>query len=338
VTAFSDAFGRTIDYLRVSVTDRCNLRCIYCMPPEGVQPIAHEQVLRFEEIARVVEAAVGLGVRRVRLTGGEPLVRRGIGDLVRLLRALPGLEEISLTTNGTLLAGMAVALKEAGLDRVNISLDTLDAKRYATITRGGSLQTVLLGIDAARQAGLNPVKVNMVVLRGINDDETLAMARQSEERGWHVRYIEVMPLGVAQHVCGEAESSVDGLSTGTVPNAAIRAEIERAYGLLEPVEIVAGGPAETWRVPGSSGSIGFISAVSHGFCDVCNRLRLTSAGGLVPCLFSDREIDLREPLRRGAGREELQALIRSAVALKGPGHHLAERRVETDHQMSRMGG
>ncbi|NLX37288.1 MAG: GTP 3',8-cyclase MoaA [Chloroflexi bacterium] len=334
----NDAFGRVINYLRVSVTDRCNLRCVYCMPPEGIGPIAHDQVLRFEEIARVVDAAVGLGVRRVRLTGGEPLVRRGIAHLVALLRRLRGLEELSLTTNGILLADMAAELKHAGVDRVNVSLDSLDSERYAAITRGGSLPRVLSGIETARQVGLNPVKVNMVVMRGVNDDETLAMARQSVEQGWHVRFIEMMPLGIAQHLCGESEGSLDGFEARVVSNSAVRSGIESFYGALEPTELASGGPAETWRVPGSGGSIGFISAVSHGFCSSCNRLRLTSEGGLVPCLFSDAVVDLREPLRRGADLAELQTLIRSAVALKGSGHHLAEHRVETDHEMSRIGG
>jgi len=337
VSGFADAFGRAIDYLRVSVTDRCNLRCVYCMPPEGVPPIAHDEVLRFEEIVRVVDAAAGLGIRQVRLTGGEPLVRRGIDALVRMLRALPDIKEITLTTNGTLLAGLAEPLAAAGLTRVNVSLDTLDADAYRAITRGGSLAAALEGIAAAERAGLVPVKVNMVVMRGINDGQVLAMARQSIAAGWHVRYIEMMPLGAAQHVCGDGEA-VDVTSAGMVPNSDIRAAIEAELGPLEPAEVAGAGPAETWRVPGARGSIGFISAVSHGFCANCNRLRLTANGRLVPCLFSDRELDLRAALRAGATREALQALIREAVALKGSGHRLAEHRVETGHQMSRIGG
>jgi cyclic pyranopterin phosphate synthase len=339
VTTFKDAFGRTIDYLRVSVTDRCNLRCMYCMPPEGVPPLAHDDILRFEELLRVVQAATALGVTRLRLTGGEPLVRRGIVELIGLLRQLPALQEITITTNGILLAPLAEALKAAGLDRVNVSLDTLDAERYRAITRGGELASVLAGICAAQAAGLEPVKVNMVVMRGVNDHETLAMAQQSVAQCWHVRYIEMMPLGAAQRVCTPDEAHPDQtLDAGLVSNDQVRQQIEAHYGPLEPADVNGSGPAETWRVPGSAGSIGFISAVSHGFCAGCNRLRLTATGRLVPCLFSDRELDLRPALRRGATQEELQALLLEAVALKGSGHRLAEHILDTSHQMSRIGG
>lgn len=346
MSAVNDGFGRLIDYLRISITDRCNLRCIYCMPPEGVPPIPHDEVLRYEEIERVAQAAAGLGISRLRLTGGEPLVRRDVPELVAMLRAVPGVRELTMTTNGTLLAPLAGDLKAAGLDRVNVSLDTVDPDRYRTITRGGCLQTVLDGIAAAQEAGLNPVKINMVVMHGLNDDETLAMATQSVTRGWHVRYIEMMPLGNGQRIGALMEGDEfdeGGHASGTpfaglVANNNIRAAIEKHYGPLEPVTLAGNGPAETWRVPGAAGSIGFISAVSHSFCAQCNRLRLSSSGALVPCLFSDREVPLRAALRAGASTEELQGLICQAIALKQAGHHLAEGRVGTDHQMSKIGG
>ncbi|NLG26862.1 MAG: GTP 3',8-cyclase MoaA, partial [Chloroflexi bacterium] len=249
-----DACGRAISYLRVSVTDRCNLRCVYCMPEEGVALRPHAEILRYEEIERLVRIAVTLGVRHVRLTGGEPLVRAGIADLARLLTAIPGLEELSMTTNGTRLAELAAPLAEAGLRRVNVSLDTLRPERYSAITRCGELSDVLRGIEAARSAGLEPVKLNTVVVRGTNDDEVVDFARRTLDEGWHVRFIELMPVG-------------EGVTPGDeyVPSSEIREHIEAALGPLEPAELPGSGPARYLRLAGAPGTLGFISPLTEHF-------------------------------------------------------------------------
>jgi cyclic pyranopterin phosphate synthase len=323
----TDACGRAITYLRVSVTDRCNLRCVYCMPEEGIPLRPHVEILRYEEIERLVRVAVGLGVVHVRLTGGEPLVRAGIADLVRLLSAIPSLEELSMTTNGTRLAELAAPLAQAGLRRVNVSLDTLRPERYHTMTRCGNLADVLRGIEAARHVGLNPVKLNMVVVRGTNDDEVVDLARRTLDEGWNVRYIEVMPLG---------ESAAAGEEY--IPSHEIRRRIEAALGPLEPAELPGSGPARYWRLKGAPGAIGFISPLSEHFCAGCNRLRLTADGRLMPCLFSDLELDLRTPLRGGADDATLRALFLQALEIKPRGHRLAERQIPRGRCMSRVGG
>ncbi len=322
-----DACGRTISYLRVSVTDRCNLRCVYCMPAEGIALRPHAEILRFEEIERLVRIAVGIGVVHVRLTGGEPLVRAGIADLTRMLADVPGLEDVTMTTNGTRLADLAVPLVAAGLRRVNVSLDTLRPERYRRITRCGELSDVLRGVEAARNAGLNPVKLNMVVVRGTNDDEVVDMARRSVDEGWHVRYIELMPMG-------------DGVTPGEefVPSQEIRERIEEALGPLEPATVSGSGPARYLRVPGAPGTLGFISALSNHFCATCNRLRLTADGKLMPCLFSDLELDVRGPMRSGADDDTLRRIFEQALAIKPLSHHLAEHCVPRGRCMSRVGG
>lgn len=323
-----DSYDREINYLRVSVTDRCNLRCVYCMPEEGVATLAHEDVLRFEEITRIVGLGVELGIRHIRLTGGEPLVRKGIANLVQLLRAIPDVESISMTTNGIALAQIAGALRKAGLDRVNISLDTLQPARYRTITRRGNLDDVLAGINAAFDAGLTPVKINVVVMQGVNDDEVVAFARRTLSERWNVRFIEFMPLG-DQAVLARSEY---------VSSAMTRRRIEEALGQLEPAEVTGAGPARTWRVPHAAGTIGFISALSEHFCGTCNRMRLSSDGKLVPCLFSDSEYDLRGPLRAGTDNDGLRAIWQEALSNKPACHHLDGAITTTEHQMSRIGG
>jgi len=323
-----DACNRRLDYLRVSVTDRCNLRCRYCMPEEGVPSIGHERVLRLEEIARLVGIGVGAGIRHVRLTGGEPLVRKGVVDLVRLIRAMPGIESISMTTNGVALAGMANALAEAGLDRVNISLDSLRPERYRSITRIGNLADALAGIEAARAAGLAPVKINMVVMRDVNADEVVDYALRTLAEPWHVRFIEYMPLGD-----GEEDARAE-----YVPSHLIRARIEEALGSLLSADVTGAGPARNWRLPKAQATIGFISAVSEHFCSSCNRMRLSSDGKLLPCLFSDAEFDLRGPLRDGADDAALAAIWRDALAHKPARHHLDEALTTTHHRMSWIGG
>ncbi len=323
-----DRYQRRIDYLRISITDRCNLRCVYCMPEEGVTPLQHEDVLRYEEIVRLVEIGASLGIRHLRLTGGEPLVRKGVVKLVHLLRQVPGIETVTMTTNGIALAGMAHALAQAGLARVNVSLDTLRPERYRAITRWGKLQDALAGIEAALEAGLTPLKINNVVARGLNDDEAVDFARMTLERPWHVRFIELMPLGEQATQARRQYVSSDET----------RAHIETALGALEPAEVETYGPARNWRLPGAQGTIGFISALSEHFCQSCNRLRLTSDGKLVPCLFSDREYDLRGPLRAGADDEALRALWEHVIASKPDGHHLESVLTTTEHRMSQMGG
>ncbi|MDH7489302.1 MAG: GTP 3',8-cyclase MoaA [Anaerolineae bacterium] len=321
-----DSFNRSISYLRVSVTDRCNLRCMYCMPPEGVPWVPHENILRYEEIVRVVRVGAEMGITKVRLTGGEPLVRAGIASLVAMIAAIPGVDDLAMTTNGTLLAQYADELAKAGLDRVNVSLDTLRPERFRAITRLGSLEDVERGLVAARAAGLEPVKVNTVLMRGVNDDEVVDFARRTLEEPFHVRFIEEMPVGVAA-------------ATRFLPVAEARERIEAAFGPLEAAHHRMGnGPASYYRIPGASGTIGFISAVSEHFCHQCNRLRLTADGRLRPCLLSDAEIPLREALRSGVSDEELKQIILAAVAAKPDGHHLGEGGAVSGRGMSQIGG
>jgi len=322
-----DHCGRTISYLRVSVTDRCNLRCVYCMPEEGIPCMRHEDILSYEEITWLVSISADLGISQIRLTGGEPLVRKGISHLIRSIAQVPGIEGLAMTTNGTLLAALAQKLAEAGLQRVNVSLDTLRPERFRAITRRGELSDVMAGIEAAHRAGLEPVKINAVVMRGINDDEVVEFARRTLLSGWNVRFIELMPLG----------ESADLAREEYVPTDEIRARIEEELGSLEPAELPGNGPARVWRLPGSTGTLGFISAISHHFCRDCNRLRLTADGKLVPCLFSDLEFDLRTPLRDGATEIELQDVFRRAIQAKPVGHLLGQQIIPT-HEMSRMGG
>lgn len=327
-----DAFNRPISYIRISVTDRCNLRCVYCMPKEGVKLRPHEEILTFEELERVVRAAASIGITKVRLTGGEPLVRRGIVDLVRRLAAVPGIEDLAMTTNGILLARYAQALKEAGLDRVNVSLDSLRPERFRMITRFGKLEDVLEGIEAARKAGLTPVKINTVVIEGLNRDEVVDFARLTLEDEWHIRFIERMPIG------GVSPSEDGSPGWGFVPMREVRRDIERALGPLHPAKLSGNGPARYYRLEGAPGTIGFITPVSEHFCYQCNRLRLTADGRLRPCLLSDFEIDLRAYLRSGATVEEIAQVLKRGVLLKPERHHLAEEIFPVGRVMSEIGG
>jgi GTP 3',8-cyclase len=325
MTKLADSYHRPINYLRISVTDRCNLRCIYCMPPEGIPLMAHGDVLRYEEIDLVARAAAELGITKLRLTGGEPLVRTGLTDLVAMLAKIEGIDDISMTTNGVLLDRYAVGLKKAGLHRVNISLDSLRPERFHKITRMGKLDDVLNGIEAAREAGLNPVKINMVVIRGTNDDEISHFALLTLSDAWHVRFIEFMPFMEK----GKKNRLL-------VPVSEMMERIE-ALGELEPSLPNGVGPARYYRFPGAKGTIGFISPVTECFCQACNRMRLTADGKLRPCLFSDDEIDLRGPLRQGATVGEIKRLIRHAVASK-PERHKLITGVTCERFMSQIGG
>ncbi|MGQ9626297.1 MAG: GTP 3',8-cyclase MoaA [Anaerolineae bacterium] len=326
---YFDDFRREISYLRVSITDRCNLRCVYCMPPSGVHLRSHEEILSYEEIACVVRAAAELGIHKVRLTGGEPLVRAGLVNLVEMLAAIPGIDDLSMTTNGTLLAAYAHDLKEAGLKRVNVSLDTLRPERFQRITGRAGLDKVLEGIAEARKAGLEPVKINIVVLRGLNDDEIVDFARLTLEEGWHVRFIEMMPLGAGPIWAKDRYVSA----------TEIRRQLEKELAPLQPARLSAGGgPARYFRLPRASGTIGFISPISEHFCATCNRLRLTADGRLRPCLLSDHEIDLRPLLRQGAGPAEIRKLLIQAICAKPERHRLDEDTAPRGRVMSEIGG
>lgn len=325
-----DRFGRQITYLRVSVTDRCNFRCVYCMPAGGIGWQPHESIMRFEEIVAVVRAAAENGVRSVRLTGGEPLVRRKLPDLVKMIAAIPGIEDISLTTNAVLLEAAAGPLAEAGLQRINVSIDTLRADRFARITRGASIRSVWRGIAAAERHGLKPIKLNAVVMRGVNDDELPDLARLSVDKAWDVRFIELMPL----------QNQVpwgDGFPTPEQAYLPVQEMLARLAPLgLEPADRTVGrGPARTYRIPGAQGTVGFISPLGDHFCQSCNRMRLTADGHLRPCLLSDAEIALLPAMRSG---EPVLPLLRQAVESKPGGHHLSASLRPDGRTMTQIGG
>lgn len=330
-----DNFQREINYLRVSVTDRCNLRCLYCMPPEGVKNIPHQEILRFEEIVRLIQAAVFVGIRKVRLTGGEPLVRRNLPDLIQALNSFPEINDLSLTTNGTLFADQARELKEAGLKRVNISLDTLKPERYRYITRGGKLNDVFEGIKIALALDLKPVKINTVVIKGFNEDEICDLARVTLQDPLHLRFIELMPVGLSNHWAPQSYLSAEK----------IKMEIEARFGPLRREDglsdipgLFGGGPAKYYRLAGAKGTIGFIAAQSSHFCASCNRLRLSATGALRPCLYNKTEVDLKEPLRKGATLEELTKLFIHAIQHKPKGYSLTKGWLDKKRVMSQIGG
>lgn len=308
----TDAFSRTIGYLRVSVTDKCNLRCVYCMPEGGLPWLHREEILSYEEIAAIVRAAASCGVHAIRLTGGEPLLRRDLHRLVAMLAQIPGIDDISLSTNGLLLEEQVEALARAGLHRANVSLDTLQPERFESIARRPGLDRVLRGIDAAIAAGLAPIKINCVVMRGRNDDELLAFAELTRRRPVAVRFIEAMPVVEYTQAQGEEYVSADEL-------------LERLGALedLAPVDgPVGNGPARYFAYPGALGTIGVISPLSHDYCDRCNRVRLTADGRLRLCLFGDHHVDLRGPVRAGADEEQLADILERSMLIKPERHHL----------------
>jgi GTP 3',8-cyclase len=323
-----DTFGRVGDDLRVSVGDRCNFRCVYCMPAEGLAWLPREELLTYEEITRVVGVFVSLGVRSVKLTGGEPTVRAELPTLVRMLRETQPDLEISMTTNGMLLDRLAEPLARAGLDRVSISCDSLLRHRFAEMTRRDALDRVMAGMAAAEAAGLTPIKINCVVIGGQNEGEVVDFARFARETGYEVRFIEYMPLDADQQ--WEREK--------VFPGASVVEAIDRVYPLM-PAEGHA-APATTFRfADGAPGAVGLISSVTEPFCDTCNRLRLTSDGQLRACLFSLDEVDLRGPLRAGASDEELAAAIRGGVWRKWEGHRINHPDfVRPERSMSMIGG
>jgi cyclic pyranopterin phosphate synthase len=313
--------GSRVDYLRLSITDRCNLRCVYCMPPEGVPARSHDEILSYEELIAFARVAVAAGISKVRITGGEPLVRKGVADFVRVLAGIEGIADLSLTTNGLLLPRFARELREAGLKRVNVSLDSLDPGRFALVTRGGELAQALAGVDAAFAVGFAPVKLNVLLLAGV-ENEARAFVELTRERPLHVRFIEYMPLDRRLSLEGEF-----------VP-APVMLERLKAHYELEAVDGVHGyGPARYYRAPGTQGTIGFIAGVSEHFCGSCNRLRLTADGRLKTCLFSGREVDVRPLISRPA---ELRAAI--AAAIQGKTYDRRAEAPANGRAMSQIGG
>jgi len=327
MSALLDQFGRTIEYLRISVTDRCNFRCRYCMPLDGLPWLPKADILSYEEITEVVAQLAPIGLRRIRLTGGEPTIRPQLSTLVRKLRAIPAVEDIALSTNGVKLPTLAAELAEAGLDRVNLSADSLRAERIVAIARRDLGFDPVRAAAAAQAAGLSPIKLNMVVIRGTNDDEVVDFARLTLAHPWHVRFIELMPVGEME------ELTFDHV----VPSDEILARIERELGTLERTDGPArgNGPAAYRRVPGAPGSIGVITPMTHTYCAKCNRVRLTADGRLRTCLFGDHEVDLRTPLRAGM---PLAPFVQRALAEKPEAHALLQRRNGGLRALSQVGG
>jgi cyclic pyranopterin phosphate synthase len=309
-----DSHQRRIDYLRLSITDRCNLRCLYCMPQDGLPKLSHEDILRYEEILRLTRIVIGMGISKVRITGGEPLVRRDALFLCESIARLPGLKSLSVTTNAVLLAQYAGDLFQAGVKRINISLDTLKPEKYAFITRRDCFREVWRGIEAAHRAGFFPIKLNTVVMRGVNDDEIEELAQLTVRYPFHVRFIEFMPVN------GEASDS----DRRFIAADEILQRLQRIGSLAPVLDENSNGPARHYQFAGASGRIGLISPISHHFCPSCNRLRLTSDGKLRACLFATQEYDLQTPLRQGVSDADLIAIIRSAIAHK-PARHALEQ-------------
>jgi cyclic pyranopterin phosphate synthase len=323
-----DSLGRVADDLRISVTDRCNFRCTYCMPAEGLAWLPKTELLTFEELTRLLGVFVGLGVRSLKVTGGEPLVRADLPTLVGMFREVGPDLDISLTTNGVLLEGQAHALAVAGVDRATVSCDSLLRHRFAEMTRRDALDAVLRGLQAAEEAGLTPIKINVVVIGGTNDDEVVGFARWARETGYDVRFIEYMPL--------DAQRAWD--RDKVVSGASILAAIDEAF----PLEAVDNGPEPATRyrfADGEPGAVGVIASVTEPFCDTCNRLRLTAEGQFRSCLFALEEVDLRTPLREGATDEDLGLMIREGLWRKWPGHRIDRPDfVQPDRSMSMIGG
>ena len=323
----NDSYGRNIHYLRISLTDRCNLRCVYCMPAEmQFAPASH--LMQVDEIVRLTQIATRVGFDRVRLTGGEPTVHPGLMNVVERIAHIPGIQEIAMTTNALKLEMLAEALARLGLKRVNISIDTLDAERFSKITRVGKLDQVWQGIRAAERAGLTPIKLNAVIVRGYNEADLIDLARLTLEHDWDMRFIELMPVGKI------ADFQLDAV----VPVAEMKARIEKELGALQSITWDKHNPARPYRLEGGRGTIGFISSVTEPFCEGCDRMRLSADGKLRLCLLRDDEIDLLSPMRAGASDEELRALMASGVTRKPWGHGLAQNVIAASRVMSQIGG
>ncbi|WP_127531177.1 GTP 3',8-cyclase MoaA [Paenibacillus kobensis] len=331
--SLTDRFGRVHNYLRISVTDRCNLRCLYCMPEEGVQFTDASNLLSYDDITEVVRTAAGLGITKLRITGGEPLVRPGLDGLIRQMSSIPGISDISLTTNGLLLAKQADALRDAGLNRVNISLDTLDSARFRFIARRGELRRVMEGIEAAGRAGFDPIKLNCVLLRGVNEDEIGSFLQMAMEQPLHIRFIEYMPIGHAD----------DNWRNHYLPLARVL-EVADSMGLQyrNRDDMRGNGPSDDYELIGGKGSFGLIHPISDEFCKRCNRLRLTADGYLKPCLYWMDELNVKPAL---GSSEAMEAMFRKAMDLKPASHEMAAKladsalsHIPTERRMSQIGG
>jgi cyclic pyranopterin phosphate synthase len=326
-----DGFGREIDYLRISLTDHCNLRCVYCMPTTGLSFLPSPDLLTADEILLVATAAVSVGFRKIRLTGGEPTLRADLLDIVARLTALPGLRDVALTTNGVLLPKLAQPLRRAGLRRLNVHLDSLDPERVARVMRWGTLAEIWAGLEAAEAAGFAPIKLNAVVVRGFNEDDVVPLAALTLDRPWHVRFVETMPFGTGD----TARVARDGL----VPNAETRRRIETAVGTLTPLEPHdPSDESRNYAAAGARGVIGFISPVTEPYCGTCNRMRLTADGRFHLCLLNDDEVDVRTAIRSGGGIEAVAEILLRAVRHKPTGHRLAVGHTTADRQMFQIGG
>jgi len=323
-----DRYNRHLNYLRLSITDRCNLRCIYCVPSDRIPRLSHEDILRYEEVLRIIDIGVTMGITKVRVTGGEPLVRKGALEFLDSLCSRHPLSEVTLTSNGVLLAENLDRIQKAGVARINISLDTLDPGKFKTITGHDAFNQVWAGIQAALNRGFHPVKLNVVALRAINEEELLDFARLTLDQPLHVRFIEYMPIGKSRMQFGPP-LLVPEIKQRLQPLGELQPALKRA----------AAGPAEQFQLDGAAGEIGFISALSHHFCSTCNRLRLTASGQLRPCLLSDQQLDVRGPLRSGASDAELADIFHRAVRCKPSDHNLtANEPSGVSCQMSSVGG
>lgn len=328
-----DKFGRTHDYLRISVTDRCNFRCVYCMPPEGVEFIEHEKLLTYEEIEEVVRIGASLGIKKLRLTGGEPLVRKNVETLVEMLSRIDGIEDIALTTNGFYLANKAEALKKAGLTRVNVSLDSLRPDRFKEITRGGNIERVLEGLNVANSVGFSPIKINTVLMKGFNDDEIGDFLQMTIDQPYNIRFIEYMPIGHSDTSWKEGYLSLEYVKEQA---RLLGFELEKSEGVF------GNGPAENLRIKGAKGSIGLIHPVSSHFCSDCNRLRLTSDGYLKACLYWDEELNLKKHV---GNEEKIREIYFNSLDGKPENHEMAKlindeklSNIPTLRRMSQIGG
>lgn len=333
MSSLIDRYGRVHDYLRISVTDRCNLRCLYCMPEEGMEFIDTASLLSYDQIVEVVEAAAALGISKLRITGGEPLVRPGLDQLISRLSAISGIHDIALTTNGIYLAKHAEALRRAGLKRVNISLDTLDSARFQMIARRSGLSRVLDGIEAAAEAGFDPIKLNCVLLKGINEDEIAAFLKLSYEQPLHVRFIEYMPIGHAD----------DNWRRHYLPlSRVLEVANELGYRFARRDNVHGNGPSDDWQIEGGRGSFGLIHPVSDHFCKSCNRLRLTADGSIKPCLYWVDELNVKAAMGEAAA---MRSLLLRAMDIKPENHEMAAKladtaqsHIPTDRRMSQIGG
>ncbi len=325
-----DPFNRTIEYLRISVTDRCNLHCLYCVPQGDIPKLKHEEILRYEEILRIVRVGIALGIKKVRVTGGEPLVRKGIIHFLNALSSLEGLKDLAITTNGVLLKHNLAEIRDAGINRLNISLDTLRNDRFKFISGVDKLDDVLEAIQLAEKLGFSPIKLNMVVMKNVNEDEIEAFARLSLDKPYHIRFIEYMPMG----------SRPGHVNPGHIPTKQIKEMVQKISPLERILRQRHDGPAERYRLKGARGEIGFISPMTNHFCNSCNRLRLTAEGHIRPCLLSDRELDVKTALRNGANDEDLAELLRKATSFKPKAHSLIPKESSLLYpgEMSTIGG